>query len=227
MMMETDHSERIERFLRNQMTPEENEAFLQDMNQDESLRKEAQLTALMIHDLQERQEKRDAEIMDEVVAAKKKARIVRMARWVAAVAAVFVLVVGVYLYQAKFAHEDDGSRYLALAEQYYDQTPKSVFRGGNLDVEHELDSLFVQVRKSKDMTATIERLQTFCKNVDAEYAYHVNGNDVRIKWFLALAYLKDNQKDKAVQLLRVIVKDDKGTDLKEQAEKLLKEIDTP
>lgn len=225
-MMEKGHSERIERFLRNQMTPEENEAFMKDMEQDETLRKEAQLTALMIQDLQERQEKRDAEIIEQVVAAKNKASLVRMVKWVASVAALFLIVFGVYWYQSKSAH-DDGSGYIALSEQYYDQTPKAVFRGGDLDLEQELDSLFVQVRTSKDMTATIKRLQTIYENVDAEYAYHVNGNDVRIKWFLALAYLKDNQKDKAVELLRMIVKDDKGTDLKQPAERLLKDIDKP
>ena len=79
--MATDNTERIDKFLRDQMTPEEIDAFLRDMELDEELRKEAQLTALMIQDLQERQAERDSEIIEEVVASKKKAKIVRMVRW--------------------------------------------------------------------------------------------------------------------------------------------------
>ena len=87
--MATDNTERIDKFLRDQMTPEEIDAFLRDMELDEELRKEAQLTALMIQDLQERQVKRDSEIIEEVVASKKKAKIVRMVRWTVSIAAIF------------------------------------------------------------------------------------------------------------------------------------------
>ena len=199
--MATDNTERIDKFLRDQMTPEETDAFLRDMELDEELRKEAQLTALMIQDLQERQVKRDSEIT-----------------------AIFLLLFGVYTYQSNFTKED-GTTYIALADKYYNQTPKALFRSGANDLEHELDSLFAKVGTSEEMTSTINRLQEIHESIDSVYVYSVNGNDIRIKWFLALAFLKDGQKGKATELLSTIVKDDKGTYLKEEAEQLLKDID--
>ena len=222
--MATDNTERIDKFLRDQMTPEETDAFLRDMELDEELRKEAQLTALMIQDLQERQAERDSEIIEEVVASKKKAKIVRMVRWTVSIAAIFLLLFGVYTYQSIFTKED-GTTYIALADKYYNQTPKALFRSGANDLEHELDSLFAKVGTSEEMTSTINRLQEIHESIDSVYVYSVNGNDVRIKWFLALAFLKDGQKGKATELLSTIVKDDKGTYLKEEAEQLLKDID--
>ena len=103
-----DNSERIDKFLRNQMTSEESEAFWEDFKNDEDFRKEAQLTALMIKELQERQAKEDAEIIEEVLACKakekaaKKAKIARMVRWVGSIAAMFILFFGsVRFYQLK------------------------------------------------------------------------------------------------------------------------------
>ena len=53
-----DNSERIDKFLKKQMTPEENKKFLEDLKLDKVLRKEAQMTVLMIQELQERQAKK-------------------------------------------------------------------------------------------------------------------------------------------------------------------------
>ena len=108
--MATENSERIDKFLREQMTPEENEAFLRDMETDEALRKEVQLTALMIQELHERQACEDADIIAEVVAARRsdrKARIVRMVKWVGSVAAMLLLVFGIYIYQSGSSNEID------------------------------------------------------------------------------------------------------------------------
>ena len=146
--MATDNTERIDKFLRDQMTPEETDAFLRDMELDEELRKEAQLTALMIQDLQERQAERDSEIIEEVVASKKKAKIVRMVRWTVSIAAIFLLLFGVYTYQSNFTKED-GITYIALADKYYNQTPKALFRSGANDLEHELDSLLPRLEPQK------------------------------------------------------------------------------
>ena len=46
-MANKDNNERIERFLREQMSLEENEAFLNDLRIDKDLREEALMMALM------------------------------------------------------------------------------------------------------------------------------------------------------------------------------------
>ena len=53
-----DNSERIDKFLKKQMTPEENKKFLEDLKLDKVLRKEAQMTVLMIQELPRETSKR-------------------------------------------------------------------------------------------------------------------------------------------------------------------------
>ena len=222
--MKTDNSERIDRFLREQMSPEENAAFLRDLDADKSLREEAQLTAMMIQGLQEEQAQEDKAIAEEVVAARKKERqlrIIRMVRRGAAVAAMVVLLFSIYLYQRVYSANN---HYLALAEKYYSEVPATTYRGDATDAEKELAELFHQVGSEDDMTRVADRLQTIYDNRNDEYAYKVNGNDVRIAWYLSLAYLKHKNPDRAKVLLLTIVNDDKGTGLRDQAAALLHEL---
>ena len=62
--MAKDNSERIDKFLRGLMTPEENDAFISDFNSDMILREETQITALMIKELEDIQAQKDAEIIE-------------------------------------------------------------------------------------------------------------------------------------------------------------------
>lgn len=229
--MATDNSERINKFLREQMTPEENEAFLRDLEKDEALRKEAQLTAIMIQDLHKRQVKQDREIIDEMVAAKKERRTktVRLLKRIGAVATVLVLIFGVYLYQNNLSDREalSHSELIALANKYYTDTTTPAFRSDFSNEEKELVDLFDKVGKDEDIPTVVKQLQSIHDRVDEEYAYRVNGNDVRIAWYLALAYLKNNQQDMAFPLLRGIVTDDKGTELGQRANMLIEELDKP
>ncbi len=222
--METDFNERIDRFLLEQMSPEENETFLRDLETDDALRKEAQLRALMIQELHDRQARQDADIIAEVVADKKatrKTRVIRMLKWVGSAAAVLLLVFGAYTFLFDTETRTD---YIALADKYYNETPAPTSRGNLTDADKEIADLFCQVGKSKDMTKVITRLQAIYDLRDTEYAYQVGGNDVRIAWYLALACLKDNQTERATALLRVIIRDDKGTGFTGMAQELLNTI---
>jgi len=118
-MANKDNSERIERFLRDQMSPEENQAFLDDLKSDKELREEAQIMALLIKGMKEEQSREEAEMKEGVkgstsgivdigiaasvpptptdipaaskpIAAKKK----KWIYWAGAVAAMFVVVFG-------------------------------------------------------------------------------------------------------------------------------------
>ena len=220
--MTTDNNEQIDKFLWEQMSPKENEAFMRDLETNASLRKEAQLRALMIQELHDRRAEQDAAIIAEVLADKKgaarKARIIRLVKWVGSAAAVLVLFYGVY---SALSHTGDERDYIAMADRYYSETPAPTLRSDLTDADKELADLFNQVGSSSDMPSVISRLQTIYDHLDSEYAYTANGNDVRIAWYLALAYLKDNQPDKAAGLLRTIIHDDKGTDLGGKAQELL------
>ena len=198
--MAKDNSERIDKFLRGLMTPEENDAFMSDFNSDKVLREETQITALMIKELEESQAQKDAEIIEEVLASKKKkAKIITIVRRTLSIAAMIILIFGVTTLWNRQSDTD------ALFKQYYVSPEVSSPRGGDEGaVKQELTNLFIQVGTEKDITPVINRLQTIHDNIVAdneeydEYKYSQN----TIDWYLALAYIKNENLDKAKELLK-------------------------
>ena len=196
--MAKDNSERIDKFLRGLMTPEENDAFMSDFNSDKVLREETQITALMIKELEESQTQKDAEIIEEVLASKK-AKIITIVRRTLSIAAMIILIFGVTTLWNRQSDTD------ALFKQYYVSPEVSSPRGGDEDtVKQELTNLFIQVGTEKDITPVINRLQTIHDSIVAdneeydEYKYSQN----TIDWYLALAYIKNENLDKAKELLK-------------------------
>lgn len=214
--METnDNSTRIERYLTEQMTPEENEVFLNDLRNDKELREEAQMMAMAIKEVKEKQAKQDAEIMEEVLVSNRKAKTIRMVRWAASIAAMFVLIFGArHLYEMNKIDN--------LFNDYYTSYDVSSARGGDDEaIKEELAILYNKVGTDKDVTSVIDRLQTIYDNIQSnsdeyvDYSYYDND----IAWYLALAYIKNNNLDKAKELLKPLA--DNGN---AEADKLLKEL---
>ena len=210
-----DNTERIDKFLHEQMSPEEIEAFLKDLRTDKELRDEAQAMALLIKEMREEQAKLDSEIIEEVLASKRKARIIRMVKWGASIAAMLVIVFGgVHIY--KISQIDH------LFNEYYSAYDVSLARGGDDEaIKEELAILYNKVGKERDITPIIARLQTIYDNIQSnnkdylDYGYYEND----IAWYLALAYIKDHKLDKAKELLKPLADDgDKA------AEELIKKL---
>lgn len=216
-MENNDNSIRIERYLTEQMTPEENETFLNDLKNDKYLFEEAQMMALMIKEMKEEQAKQDSEIIEEVLATKKKAKVVKMIRWTLSIAAMFILIFGAtHLYRM---NQIDN-----LFNDYYKSYDISSARGSDDEsIKKELSLLYNKVGVDKDLSPVITRLQTIYDNVQsnnekyAEYTYYEND----VAWYLALAYIKEHDLDKAKELLKPIA--DNGD---EEAIKLLKAIES-
>ena len=198
------HSDRIDKFLKDQMSEEESNAFLHDLECNKELREQAQITALMIRELEECQAKEDAEIIEEVLASKKRARILSMVRWSLSIAAMLFLVFGTVTLWNK---QNDTDVLYAQADNIFEQhySPyilqgDSRSRGGESDVEKELSALFNQVGTEKDISPVIEKLQKIHDSIDSEYEYSLYAD--AITRYLALAYLKDHNLDKAKELLK-------------------------
>lgn len=199
-MANKDNSERIERFLREQMSPEENEAFLNDLKIDKDLREEAQMMALMIKEMKEEQARQSEKLTEDVLAEDKKtkkAKIVRMVRWSLSIAAMFILIFGATLLWNRQSDTDK------LFNEYYssytiDHGP--IKGGDNSNVEEELAVLFNQIGTEKDVSTVIDKLQKIYDSIDSEYEYSLYTDD--IAWYLALAYLKDDKPEKAKELLK-------------------------
>ena len=215
--MPQENYNRLEKYLSEQMTPKENEEFLNDLRNDKELCEEVQTTALMIKVLKENQAKQDAEIIEEVLASKKKAKIITIVRRTLSIAAMIILVFGVTTLWNRQSDTD------ALFEQYYVSPEVSSPRSADGDaVKQELNNLFIRMGTEKDITPIINRLQTIHDNIVAdneeydEYKYSQN----TIDWYLALAYIKVENLEKAKELLKPLV--DNGD---EDAAKLIKEIE--
>ena len=198
-----DNSERIDKFLKKQMTPEENKKFLEDLKLDKVLRKEAQMTVLMIQELQERQAKKDAEIIEDILVSKKRTKTISIVRWSLSIAAMFILIFGVMI--TLWNKQSDADVLYAQADIIFEQHYSPYVlqgepRGGDSDVEKELSTLFNQIGTEKDVTPVIEKLQKIHDSIDSEYEYSLYADD--IVWYLALAYLKGHNLEKAKELLK-------------------------
>ena len=196
-MENKDNSERIERFLREQMTPEESEAFMNDLKKDKELREEAQMMALLIKEMKEEQAKEDEVLRQRVMASKTKSKNIRMIRWAISIAAMIVLLFGAaVLWNRQIASDP-------LFAQYYASYDTGRERGGDDAVKNELAELFNKIESEKDVTPIIARLQTIYDKIQSndehysEYSYYEND----IAWYLALAYIKDHNFGKAEELL--------------------------
>jgi hypothetical protein len=217
--MQTENYDRIEKFLRDKMSPHEKEVFLNDLRNNKELRKEAQMMALMIKEMREEQAKQDAEIIEEVLASKKKAKIITIVRWTLSIAAMIILIFGVTTLWNRQSDTD------ALFEQYYVSPEVSSPRSADGDaVKQELNNLFIRMGTEKDITPIINRLQTIHDNIVAdneeydEYKY----SRKTIDWFLALAYIKNENIEKAKELLKPLAEngDDDAIKLLEAINKL-------
>ena len=212
-MENKDNSERIERFLREQMSPEENEAFLNDLRTDKSLREEAQMMALLVKDMKEEQAKENTEITENVFATKKKAKNISIVRWTLSVAAVFLLIFGATtLWNKQGMHSDTDVLFAqadALFVQYYSYDVTSPRGGGDETINTELAKLYSKVGTDKDIFPVISRLQTIYDNVQSGNEDYLDYGDYNreIAWYLALAYIKDHNLDKAKELLKPLAEE--------------------
>ena len=223
-MEKIDNSERIDRFFREQMSLEERNAILEDLKNDKELREEAQITALLIQELKEERSKQEQEIAQEIRREKSFIASRRVIYWVGSIAALFVLFFGsVRFYQMRQMDNLYGEYYV-LAPDYEQASGNSRSANDDEEVKTQLADLFNQVGTTEDVTPTIQKLQSICDSIDSEYEYSRYANDIR--WYLALAYLKDHQKDKSIELLRIIVRNNPDFDVEQKkAKDLLKELE--
>ena len=214
-MTNKDNSERIDRYLREQMTQEESEAFLNDLRNDKELREEAQMMALLIEEMKEEQASQDEAVRQEVVAAARPSTTIRLIKWIGSIAALFVIVFGAHQWYSSYRMDK-------VFDAYYKPYDTASARGGDDEaIKQELAELYNKVGTEEDIAPVITRLQTVYDGIQAnsdEYAdYSYYKND--IAWYLALAYVKDHQTDKAKELLKPLAEHGVA-----EAEKLLKEL---
>ena len=206
--------ERIEAFLRDEMTAEEETAFKQEIRQNPELRSHAMAMTSLIKGLRNQNSAKEATIIKENTA---KSRVRPLLYWACSVAAIFAIVFGVY--------KDHRYRMLdTTVSPYYTEYDMNDVSRGDLDsatIAHLYD-LFTQIQESRSVSDIIKELEPIYNSLDNDFTYNAYAND--IAWNLALAYVKDDQIDKAIVLLEKLKNDNPDTPISVKANELLNKL---
>lgn len=206
--------ERIEAFLRGEMSAEEETAFKQEIRQNPELRSRAMAMTSLIKGLQDKNSAKEATIIKE---SSTKSRVRPILWWACSVAAVFAIFFGIY--------KDRRYRILdSTVSPYYTEYEMRDITRGDVDtatIAH-LYGLFTQIQENTNVSGIIKELEPIYNSLDEEFTYTAYAND--IAWNLALAYVKDDQIDKAISILEKLKADNPDTPIYNKADELIKKL---
>lgn len=209
-----DMDERIEAFLRGEMTTEEEAAFKQEIRQNPELRNRAMAMTSLIKGQQAQNSSKEANIIKESTT---KSKVRPLLWWACSVAAVFAIFFGIY--------KDHRYRMLdAAVSPYYTKYDMNDIYRGDLDsatIVH-LYGLFTQIQENRSVSDIIKELETIYNSLDDDFTYNAYAND--IAWNLALAYVKDDQIEKAISVLQKLKENNPDTPIYNKADELIKNL---
>lgn len=202
---------RIDSFLRGEMTPEEETAFKQEIQADPELRAQVQATVALIRGIR----KKKASQEKQIIAKYSKSRVRTILTWACSVAAMFVIFFGV-------KNELRFRELSAIVSPYYSEYNMSDISRGDVDsvtVAH-LYTLFNNIKEQRNVSDIIEELEPIYLTLDSDFTYSAYAND--IAWNLALAYIKDDQINKAISVLEKLAADNPDMPIAIKASELKK-----
>lgn len=209
-----DMDERIEAFLRGEMTTEEEAAFKQEIRQNPELRNRAMAMTSLIKGLHNQNSSKEANIIKESTA---KSKVRPLLWWACSVAAVFAIFFGIY--------KDHRYRMLdAIVSPYYTEYNMSDISRGDVDSVTVvlLYGLFTQIQENRSLSDIIKELEPIYNSLDEDFTYNAYAND--IAWNLALAYVKEDQIGKAITILQKLKADNPDTPICNKADELIKKL---
>jgi len=205
--------DRIDAFIRGMMTEEEELAFKQEIQADPDLRAQVMATVSMIRGIREQGLAHDKEIISKY----DNSRVRSALAWACSIAAVIAIFFG-------YSKDKRYNELSAIVSPYYSEYSISDYSRGDVDpitVAH-LYTLFNNIKEQRNMSKVIEELEPIYVSLESDATYSFYANDIAIN--LALAYIKDDQIDKAISVLEKLDKDNPDTPIAAKAQELLKEI---
>lgn len=220
--------ERIDAFIRGMMTKDEEAAFKQEIQSDPELRAQVLATVSLIKGVRSQERMKEKDLIQKDEHNKQTCRILlersestNIARtlvwWATSVAAVIAIFFGI----SKDKHYDELS---AIVSPYYTEYSMSEYSRGDLDsaeVAH-LYTLFDEIKEQRHMGQIIKELEPIYANIEHDNTYYNFANDIAFN--LALAYIKDDQIDKAIPILEKLEKENPDTPTTAKAKDILKTI---
>ena len=205
--------ERIDSFIRGTMTEEEEAAFKEEIKADPELRAQVLATVSLIKGIRTQEAAKEKELLQQHT--NKRARSIML--WACSIAAIFVIIFGVY----KEKRYRDLS---AIVSPYYSEYSMSDYSRGDVDsvtVAH-LYTLFNNIKEQRNVSDIIKELEPIYASLDSDFTYSAYANDIALN--LALAYIKDDQIDKAIPILEKLEKENPDTPIAAKAQEILKKL---
>lgn len=194
--------DRIDAFVRGEMTEDEEATFKQEIKADPELRAHVLATVSLIKGIREQNAKKEKELIQQNT----KNRVRTLVWWATSIAAVFAIFFG---YSIDKRHQELTN----LVSPYYMQYDVKELSRGDTDstLVYHLYSLFNERNADK----AIKELESIYGSLDTDETYYLYAND--IAWNLALAYIKNDQIDKAIPVLEKLIKDNPDTPIAAKA----------
>ena len=112
----------------------------------------------------------------------------------------------------------------ATVSPYYTEYDVSDISRGDVDsaTVANLYDLFTQIQGNRNVSNVIRELEPIYKSLDDNFTYNAYAND--ISWNLALAYIKNDQTDKAIPILEKLKEDNPDTPIYSRADELINKL---
>ena len=200
--------ERINRFLRGEMSSEEETTFMDELKSNDVLRNKAVVAARMAKAMKTVGEEEDSLVKEALLTSddhdiemivknvtRKRSKLLTL-RIISVAASILILVISGW-------HYYDYRVTTGLGNEYEMEIESSSFvRGaGTGSVNKELNSLFTKVKSGDESDNTIKRLSLLWELSTMDTYNDYSDYAPQIGWNLAIAYLKDNDKDNAMAVL--------------------------
>ena len=201
---------RIESFLRGEMTLEEESAFKQEIQADSELRAHVRSTIALIRGIRNM----DSEQEKSIIAQYDNSRIRSVFAWACSIAAVIAIFFG-------YQKDQRYNELSGIISPYYTEYSMSEISRGDTDsaaVVH-LYTLFNNIKMQRNVSDIIKELEPIYASLDKDFTYNAYAND--IAWNLALAYIKDDQIDKAITILQKLKDDNQETPIAVKAKNII------
>ena len=205
--------DRINAFIRGMMTSEEESVFKQEIQSDPELRAQVLATVSLIKGIRTQDAKKEREL----IRNNTKDKLRTLVWWATSIAAVFTIF---FCYQKDRRFDELSS----IVSPYYTEYSMDDYARGDIDstkVAH-LYTLFNNIQKQRNVSNYISELEPIYSSLEHDFTYSAYAND--IAWNLALAYVKDDQIDKAITILQKLKDDNPETPIYNKAEELIKKL---
>ena len=220
--------EQIEKFLRNQMTAEEEKAFLAEMESDKEMKSYVTTTALLIDGVRKQAAQADESVIKAAKAASEKeiyaatgkkrsvaakvGNVIQMNRWMSSVAAIAAVFVCFFVLNNSLVDNGMMSSVAGISSS------ESYMRGGeNVELNASLARIYNNVDAGQYMASNIVQLEEMYQKATDDITDDEDDYRYDIGLYLAKAYVLNDQKEDAKRILTEMYeaypKDEKISDL--------------